>query len=83
MEGLDEETNGEPTPTTDEVFRLLPEEDCDAASDDTCNDAGEDEEAAEGCRRRVDGLEDAEADDKGSTRESKGIEATDEIGRPV
>jgi hypothetical protein len=83
MEGLDEETNSEPAPAADEVLCLLPEEDCYAASYDTCNDAGQDEEAAKGFRRRVDSLEDAEADDKGSTNESKGIEATDEVGRPV
>jgi len=83
MEGLDEEANGEPAPAADEVFRLLPEEDCYAASYDASNDAGEDEEAAESFRRWVDGLEDTEADDESSTCESKGIEATDEVGRPV
>jgi hypothetical protein len=83
MEGLHKETNGEPTPAADEVFRLLPEEDCYAASYDASNDAGEDEETAEGFGRGVDGLEDAEADDEGSTSESEGIEATDEVGRPV
>jgi len=83
MEGLDEETNSEPAPAADKVSCLLPEEDCYTASYDACNDAGKDEEAAKGLRRWVDGLEDAEADDEGSTDESKGIEATDEVGRPV
>lgn len=83
MEGLDEEANGEPAPASDKVFCLLPEEDCYAASYDASNDTGEDEEAAECFRRRVDGLEDAEADYEGCTSESEGIEATDEVGRPV
>lgn len=83
MEGLDEETNSEPAPATDEVFCLLPEEDCYAASYDACNDTGKDEETAKSFRRGVDCLEDAEADDEGSTNESKGIEATDKVGRPV
>jgi hypothetical protein len=80
MESLDEETNGEPAPAADEVFRLFPEEDCYTASHDACDDTGEDEEPTDGCRGRVDGLEDAEANDKGGTSESKGIEATDEVG---
>jgi len=83
MEGLDEETNGEPAPAADEVFRLLPEEDCYAASYDASNDAGEDEEAPESFRGRGDGLKDTKADDEGGTNESKGIETTDEVGRPV
>ena len=83
MECLDEETNSEPAPAANEVFCLLPEEDCYTASYDACNDAGKDEETAKGFRRGVDCLEDAEADDEGSTNESKGIEATDEVGRPV
>jgi hypothetical protein len=83
MEGLDEETNGEPAPAADEVFCLLPEEYCYATPYDACNDAGKDIEAPKGFRRRVDGVDHAEADDEGSTNESKGIEATDKVGRPV
>ena len=83
MECLDEETNSEPAPAADEIFCLLPEEDCYAASYDACNDAGKDEETPKGFGRGVDGLEDTEADDKCSTNESKGIEATDEVGRPA
>ena len=81
-EGLDKETNGEPAPAADEVFRLFPEEDCYPASYDACDDAGEDEETAKGFRGRIDGLENAVTNDEGGTYERKGIEATDEVGRP-
>jgi hypothetical protein len=83
MEGLNKETNCEPTPAADEVFRRLPEEDRYATSYDAGDDAGEDEETAQGFRGWVDGLEDAKANDEGSTSESKRIEATDEVGRPL
>ena len=81
-EALNPQGECEPSPRADEVLGRLPEENGDTSSRDARDSGRKHKEAANGGIGRVDGLENAKAEDEDETYQREGVEADEEERSP-
>ena len=77
-EALDPQSKREAAPGADKVAGSFPEEDGNRAASNTRDATCKNEQAAQSCARGVDGLQNAELEDKHETDERQRVETDEE-----